>query len=93
MIIETAMRYWVNTVSRDHVQRGVAGGFTQADHGKDTRLKRMSKGDRIVLVALGTAFSHINLSVAVIAIGTHAIAAHRCYHLYVWERRTAQSRA
>jgi hypothetical protein len=24
------MRYWVNTVSRDHVQRGVDGGFTQA---------------------------------------------------------------
>ena len=42
------MRYWVNTVSRSHVQNGVAGGFTQADHGKDTRLKRLSKGDGIV---------------------------------------------
>ena len=42
------MRYWINTVSRDHVQRGVAGGFTQVDHGKDTRLKRMSKGDGII---------------------------------------------
>ena len=42
------MRYWVNTVSRDHVQRGAAG-FTQAGHGKDTRLKRLSKGDRIVI--------------------------------------------
>jgi hypothetical protein len=42
------MRYWVNTVSRDHVERGVAGGFTQADHGKKTRLERMSRGDRIV---------------------------------------------
>jgi EVE domain len=41
-------RYWVNTVSRDHVQKGVSGGFTQADHGKDTRLKRMSRGDHIV---------------------------------------------
>jgi len=42
------MRYWVNTISRSHVQNGVAGGFTQADHGKDTRLKRLSKGDGIV---------------------------------------------
>ena len=42
------MRYFVNTLSRDHVQDGVAGGFTQADHGKNWRLKRLSKGDRIV---------------------------------------------
>jgi predicted RNA-binding protein len=42
------MRYWINTVSRDHVQKGVEGGFTQADHGKQSRLKRLAKGDRIV---------------------------------------------
>jgi len=42
------MKYWVNTISRTHVQNGVAGGFTQADHGKDWRLKRMAKGDGIV---------------------------------------------
>lgn len=42
------MRYWVNTVSLDHVQKGVAGGFTQAGHGSASRLKRLSKGDRIV---------------------------------------------
>ena len=42
------MRYWVNTISRNHVQNGLAGGFTHADHGSNTRLKRLSKGDRIV---------------------------------------------
>jgi hypothetical protein len=42
------MRYWINTVSRDHVQTGVQGGFTQADHGKQSRLKRLGRGDRIV---------------------------------------------
>ena len=42
------MRYWVNTVSRSHVEKGLEGGFTQADHGKDTRLKRLAKGDGIV---------------------------------------------
>jgi hypothetical protein len=42
------MRNWVNTVSGSHVQIGVAGGFTQADHGSKARLKRLAKGDRIV---------------------------------------------
>ena len=49
-------RYWVNTVSRDHVRAGVAGGFTQADHGKDTRLKHLSKGDLIVFYSPKTSF-------------------------------------
>ena len=40
-------RSWVNTVSLDHVEGGVAGGFTQADHGKPDRLRRLSRGDRI----------------------------------------------
>jgi len=33
------MNYWINTISRDHVMRGVAGGFTQANHGKASGLK------------------------------------------------------
>ncbi len=51
-----AKRYWVNTVSRDHVQTAVAGGFTQADHGKNTRLKRLSKGDLLVFYSPKTQF-------------------------------------
>jgi hypothetical protein len=39
------MRCWVNTVSREHVLLGVEGGFTQADHGKPTRLRRLERGD------------------------------------------------
>ena len=50
------MRYWVNTVSRSHVQIGVAGGFTQVDHGKNSRLKRLSKGDAIVFYSPRTEF-------------------------------------
>ena len=42
------MRYWINTISRNHVQAGAAGGFTEADHGRETRLKRLAKGDAIV---------------------------------------------
>jgi hypothetical protein len=41
-------RYWINTISKDHVQKGIVGGFTQADHGKNTRLKRLSKGDYLI---------------------------------------------
>jgi hypothetical protein len=42
------MTHWINTVSRDHVQRGVAGGFTQANHGKPHMLRKMARGDWIV---------------------------------------------
>ena len=41
------MNYWINTVSREHVLRGVAGGFTQANHGSPTGLRRLTRGDRI----------------------------------------------
>ena len=41
-------RFWVATVSLDHVQGAVRGGFTQADHGAGTRLRRMRPGDEVV---------------------------------------------
>jgi hypothetical protein len=40
-------RYWINTVSRDHVRIGVDGGFTQANHGKITGVRRLARGDLI----------------------------------------------
>ncbi|GAB5896365.1 MULTISPECIES: EVE domain-containing protein [Mycolicibacterium] len=42
------MTYWINTVSRGHVARGVAGGFTQANHGKPHMLRKMERGDWII---------------------------------------------
>ena len=42
------MRYWVNIISQSHVQDGVAGGFTEADEGRESRLRKMTKGDRLV---------------------------------------------
>jgi predicted RNA-binding protein len=42
------MKWWVNTISRDHVQLGVEGGFTQAGHGKASGLKRLAAGDWLV---------------------------------------------
>jgi hypothetical protein len=37
--------YWIGVVSKDHVARGVAGGFTQLNHGKAGPLERMRAGD------------------------------------------------
>jgi hypothetical protein len=42
------MKYWINTVSRDHVRRGLEGGFTQANHGRPQALRRLMAGDYIV---------------------------------------------
>ena len=50
------MTNWINTVSRDHVQIGVRGRFTQANHGKPHMLRRMAKGDFVVFYSPKTAF-------------------------------------
>lgn len=50
------MKYWINTISRDHVQRGVAGNFTQANHGKPHILKRLKKDDWIVFYSPKTSY-------------------------------------
>jgi hypothetical protein len=42
------MTNWMNTVSRDHVERGVRGRFTQANHGKPHMLRKMARGDWVV---------------------------------------------
>ncbi|GAB2466981.1 hypothetical protein HD599_000343 [Conyzicola lurida] len=41
-------RYWIDTVSLDHVETAVRGGFTQSDHGANTRLRNMAAGDHMV---------------------------------------------
>lgn len=42
------MNFWLNTVSQEHVLAGAAGGFTQADHGRDLHLTRLAQGDYLV---------------------------------------------
>ena len=41
-------RYWIGVASRDHVMRGVEGGFCQLCHGKAQPLKATRAGDRII---------------------------------------------
>ncbi|HEY9194650.1 MAG TPA: EVE domain-containing protein, partial [Mucilaginibacter sp.] len=42
------MKYWITVVSKEHIQRGLAGGFIQANHGKPAPLKRMARGDWVI---------------------------------------------
>ncbi len=48
MAIERTAKYWIIVASKDHVQKGISGGFAQACHGKSAPLKRMRKGDFII---------------------------------------------
>jgi hypothetical protein len=41
-------RYWIGVASKEHVMRGVKGGFCQLCHGKAQPLKRMAVGDWII---------------------------------------------
>jgi len=41
-------RYWIGVASKEHVQRGVIGGFAQVCHGKPGPLKQMKEGDWII---------------------------------------------
>lgn len=42
------IKYWIAVASREHVKRGVHGGFMQVCHGKQAPLKRMKAGDWII---------------------------------------------
>jgi phosphatidylglycerophosphate synthase len=70
-------------------------GLVPADEAEALRSRFPSalfgKGDRIVLVALGVMLGRINEAVAAIAIGANLIAAHGCYHLYAWGKRTSSA--
>jgi len=41
-------RYWITVVSKDHIRRGVAGGFMQANHGKAGLLKKLHPNDWVI---------------------------------------------
>lgn len=41
-------KHWIVVVSKDHLHRGLAGGFMQANHGKAAPLKKIKKGDWVI---------------------------------------------
>jgi hypothetical protein len=40
-------KYWIGVASRDHVMKGVEGGFCQLGHGKMSAVRRLSPDDWI----------------------------------------------
>lgn len=42
------MKYYIAVASKDHVLKGVEGGFMQANHGKANSLKKLKEGDWII---------------------------------------------
>src|SRR3954471_15126499 len=50
------IRFWLGVVQRDHVLRGVAGGFAQVNHGAKAPLARMGSADGFVYYSPKTAY-------------------------------------
>ena len=42
------MKYWINTISKDHVMVGKQGGFVRAGHGKETSVRKLHKDDYMI---------------------------------------------
>ncbi len=59
--VEFMMKYWINTVSRDHVVLGKEGSFVQAGHGKKQPLQKLSAGDLILFYSPRTAMEEGDL--------------------------------
>jgi CDP-diacylglycerol---glycerol-3-phosphate 3-phosphatidyltransferase len=49
------------------------------------------KGDRITLVAVGTAFGCVSQAVMIIAVLTNLVAVFRSYHIYSWGKQAVKS--
>jgi hypothetical protein len=50
-------KYYIVVVSKDHIQKGVAGSFMQANHGKSSSLKKLHKGDWAVFYSPKISYS------------------------------------
>ena len=93
------VRYWINTVSREHVRVGVESGFTQADHGGNTGLKRLNEGDWLVFYSPRTEFRSGETLQAFTAIGIGRVADGVPYQVKItpqfhpWRRKVGFCRA
>src|SRR5580765_5556906 len=48
--------FWIGVVSKEHVDIGVAGGYTQVNHGKAGPLERMRAGDGFAFYSPRTSY-------------------------------------
>jgi predicted RNA-binding protein len=67
--MNTQTQYWIVVASKDHLERGLAGGFMQANHGKRGPLKRLDEGDWIIFYSPKTAYENGKPLQAFTAIG------------------------
>jgi hypothetical protein len=67
--MKTISRYWIGVASRDHVIKGVEGGFCQLCHGKSNPLKRLTPNDWIVYYSPCTRMNNGDTVQAFTAIG------------------------
>ena len=49
-------QFWIGVVSKDHVDRAIAGGFAQVNHGKAGPLERMRAGDGFAFYSPRTSY-------------------------------------
>ena len=63
------MKCWVVVVSKDHINRGVQGGFIQSNHGKEAPLRRMTAGDWVICYSSKLTYAGKELLQAFTAIG------------------------
>jgi predicted RNA-binding protein len=52
------MKYFINTVSRDHVTIGREAGIVQAGHGKKAPLQKLNKGDYVIFYSPKTSLDN-----------------------------------
>lgn len=63
------MRYWIAVASKEHVMRGVKGGFAQVCHGKAGPLQQMQTDDWIIYYSPTIHFGEKNPCQTFTAIG------------------------
>jgi hypothetical protein len=42
------MKYWIGVACKNHLQRGIVGGFAQLGHGKRSGVAKLKLGDWII---------------------------------------------
>jgi hypothetical protein len=67
---ETPRQFWIGVVSRSHIERGVAGGFLQLNHGKRAPVRRFRAGDGVAIYSPRTDYPDGAPLQAFTAIGT-----------------------
>jgi predicted RNA-binding protein len=64
------MKYWIDVVSKDHVQIGLKNGIIQACHGKKYPLANVKTGDRVLFYSPKESLSWKTPLQAFTAVGT-----------------------